>query len=1205
MSTTDLGTFKAQAPARAAAQRQVTALGALRAALAPLASLRLTVVLLFLSIVLVLAGTLAQVDYEIWYVVNSYFRTWWAWFELRIFFPRTWGISPEVGFPFLGGKAIGLALAVNLIAAHSLRFKMAARGGRLWLGWATIAIGAAITYAVVVSGANTAVESELSAGFTRGLWHALRASVGAIALTLAYVLALTRVTASKSAARWLWWIGAVTAALLAGLAVYLFMNPAAQLNASGLRILWQLAKATVASVVLGAGCWAVFGKRAGIVLLHGGIGLLMFTELYTAQNVVEARMTIPEGGTAYFADDIRSVELAFTDVADKDTDRSSVIPGSMLQAALESKQQIAHDDLPYDVQVVRWLPNARPRLLQPGEKGAATAGLGELYTADEVRVATGVNSEQGVDLPAAYVELFDKDDGKSRGVFLVSPIVKNEPLSVGGKNYELALRFKRIPKPYQVTLNKFKFDRYLGTNTAKNYESLVHFEAPEQNISRDVSISMNNPLRYGGDTLYQSSFDEKTEKSTVLQVVTNSGWMVPYVACMIVAAGMLVHFTQAIVRFIFRREDEARRVALAAAAGGGPIEVIPWSARWRRKEYFVPALIVLLAAGYSARKAAPVRETPLEMHLYEFGELPIAYGGRTQPIDALARNTLRLISGRATYEDARFVDDRQPAIRWFLDVVSRSPEFREHRVFRVEDLDVLQTLGLPQRPGEWRYSVEEIYKKPDELDRQVALLADMPEEQLNLMQQNFRKLFGALSRVRMLIAVFSQADVQGETREQVLASLQDVMAEIQRLRQGAPRAVPPATPEEPWRTLLDADLQNLVAGMGQKEGVSESPAAKDLLKILAAYAKGDAAGFNAALVDYQTQVDAAAAAERKYVDSHHASDLKLAERLDLDRINFEAYFNHFDPFMICFAFYIAAFVLAALAWFGWAPMLNRSANWLLWFTLAIHTFGLIGRIYISGRPPVTNLYSSAVFISWAGVLIALIYEAIYKLGIGNLLAAIIGFPTMVIAYQLTFDAGIEGDTFGVMQAVLDTNFWLATHVVCISLGYATTLLAGGLGLLQLAMGYIGGALAPDQRRQLSRMTYGTLCFAIFFSFIGTVLGGLWADDSWGRFWGWDPKENGALMIVLWNAIVLHARWGKMIGDRGLASLAVFGNIVVAWSWWGVNQLGVGLHSYGKTSGVTLALAIFDAAMIAVIIAAYAAPLLQRRAPSAATLPTDQ
>ena len=156
----------------------------------------------------------------------------------------------------------------------------------------------------------------------------------------------------------------------------------------------------------------------------------------------------------------------------------------------------------------------------------------------------------------------------------------------------------------------------------------------------------------------------------------------------------------------------------------------------------------------------------------------------------------------------------------------------------------------------------------------------------------------------------------------------------------------------------------------------------------------------------------------------------------------------------------------------------------------------------------------------------------------------------------------------VLQAVLDTQFWLATHVVCITLGYAATFVAGLLGIIYILRGVLhAGADAGDAATTLARMIYGTLCFAMFFSFVGTVLGGLWADDSWGRFWGWDPKENGALIIVLWNALVLHARWGGMVKDRGLAVLAVLGNIVTAWSWFGVNELGVGLHSYGFTEGV--------------------------------------
>jgi ABC-type transport system involved in cytochrome c biogenesis permease subunit len=141
------------------------------------------------------------------------------------------------------------------------------------------------------------------------------------------------------------------------------------------------------------------------------------------------------------------------------------------------------------------------------------------------------------------------------------------------------------------------------------------------------------------------------------------------------------------------------------------------------------------------------------------------------------------------------------------------------------------------------------------------------------------------------------------------------------------------------------------------------------------------------------------------------------------------------------------------------------------------------------------------------------------------------------------------------------------------MGYCATFVAGALGAFSLVLG-LPGVEQRELRKEVTRMTYGALCFAIFFSFIGTVLGGLWADDSWGRFWGWDPKENGALMIVIWNAIVLHARWGKMIGERGLAVLTVLGNIVVAWSYFGVNQMGVGLHAYGFTEGRTKWVAVF-------------------------------
>jgi hypothetical protein len=111
-----------------------------------------------------------------------------------------------------------------------------------------------------------------------------------------------------------------------------------------------------------------------------------------------------------------------------------------------------------------------------------------------------------------------------------------------------------------------------------------------------------------------------------------------------------------------------------------------------------------------------------------------------------------------------------------------------------------------------------------------------------------------------------------------------------------------------------------------------------------------------------------------------------------------------------------------------------------------------------------------------------------------------------------------------------------------------------------------------------------VCFALLLSFVGTVLGGIWADQSWGRFWGWDPKENGAALIVLITAIILHARWGGLIRERGIMVLAVFGNIVTAWSWFGTNMLGVGLHAYGFMDAAVFWLMAFVVSQLAIMAA---------------------
>jgi len=234
-----------------------------------------------------------------------------------------------------------------------------------------------------------------------------------------------------------------------------------------------------------------------------------------------------------------------------------------------------------------------------------------------------------------------------------------------------------------------------------------------------------------------------------------------------------------------------------------------------------------------------------------------------------------------------------------------------------------------------------------------------------------------------------------------------------------------------------------------------------------------------------------------------------------------------------------------------------------------HTFGVISRILIMGRPPVTNLYETFIFVGWVSVVFGILSEFVNRRGLGILIASVCGFILLLIAGKFS----TEGDTLRVMGAVLNSNFWLSTHVIAITTGYAGCCVAGVIGHIYL----IQALVKPRDTQQLDityKLIMGALGFGLMMSFLGTVLGGIWADQSWGRFWGWDPKENGALMIVLWCSIILHAKVADLIGPLGVAVSSALGIIVVAWAWFGVNLLSVGLHSYGFTSGVAANLIIY-------------------------------
>jgi ABC-type transport system involved in cytochrome c biogenesis permease subunit len=1174
-----------------------------RQVLAVFASLRLTVVLFALSIFLIFVGTLAQKDYGVWHVVDqTYFRVWFARVDFQVFerFVQIFTKGTESNwsgwFYFPGGNFIGLLLILNLAAAHSVRFKITAEGRRLAIGLAVILAGLVITYLVIQGGMNDTIESELSPAFCDLLWQFFRGSLAVITLAGAYAVMLLR-----NRMRTFEWGALLVVNVLVGiLTVWLLANPEARLDDSGLRILWQLIKGLGAGIVLYIGCLLVFRRRGGIVTLHGGIALMMLSQVVTGFQAQESLMTISEGASSNYSEDVRSSELAVIDRSHAGHDHVTVVPDSLLEENVDSTEPIEHAKLPFNIRMHRWMQNSNVRGAKPGDSNPATAGMGTGLVAEKIRPATGVGEDaEKVDYPAAYVELISKSTGDSLGTYLVWV---HEPLSeqaieVEGRTYDIALRFERIYHPFSIALKEFDYRHYTGTETAKSYSSLVVLKDPERNVDRESLIWMNNPLRYAGNTIYQSSFREfqdpntgqVVEQQTILQVVKNPSWMAPYVACMIVATGMLAHFGMILFRFLSRRAEEARIMELSGGlphtGNGRPNKAkrrfAPAASGWTTFAKWIPAIITLLFALYIVSKAWIPESKPGEMQIHEFGKLPLAYQGRVKPYDTLARNTLQIISSRQQVEvwngDGK-VTDGVPAIQWLLDAISGHPRAEDHQVFRIENLDVLDALGLERRPAFWRYSINEILKKPGELDRQVKLARATPADKRSLDQNKMLELSSKYSFYSLVSLSFRSPPVSTDADE-LWTSLEQSRNFIDQLRTGQmPYAVPPNEASTAWTPLVEAEFQAILKRLLNNEAPI-NPAILTLRRLLSAYALDKPQDFNKQLDEYRRVL-------ASYENSLQANRARLqqagvakSEILSRPKINFEVFFNHFSPFYYACALYLFAFVFGVLSWIGWAGPLRRSSMWLLWMTFALHTFALVARIYISGRPPVTNLYSTAIFIGWAAVLMALMFESIYRLNLGNIAAAVVGFLTLLVAHNLSLD----GDTFIVLQAVLDTQFWLATHVVTINLGYAATYVAGLWGALYILLAHVFPVLDDDSRHKLTRIMYGTLCFAILFSFVGTVLGGLWGDDSWGRFWGWDPKENGALMIVLWNALVLHARWGGMVKARGLASLAVAGNIITTWSYFGVNELNVGLHSYGASErNTSMWLLIFAATQLALI-----------------------
>lgn len=292
-------------------------------------------------------------------------------------------------------------------------------------------------------------------------------------------------------------------------------------------------------------------SKVGIHLTHLGIIMLLVGQLATDMLQVESRMTFTEGNAARFVEHHRVHELAFATDAGEGQEEVVAIP----EAMVARRGEIAAPKLPFQIRVKEFFDNAQIRQRAPMvDKGEppATQGAGVKATVEPLKKAKDMDTKN---LPAAVLEI--SAEGKSLGTWLVSPFLLPQTIEVAGKSYRVALRDERIYLPYALTLVKATHKKYAGSDLPKDFRSRVRIENPATHESREVEISMNNPLRYEGRAFfqYQMTKDEldRAPGQSVLQVVRNPSWLVPYIGCIVVAVGMLWQFLHHLVGFISKR----------------------------------------------------------------------------------------------------------------------------------------------------------------------------------------------------------------------------------------------------------------------------------------------------------------------------------------------------------------------------------------------------------------------------------------------------------------------------------------------------------------------------------------------------------------------------------------------------------------------------------------------------------------------------
>jgi len=565
-----------------------------------------------------------------------------------------------------------------------------------------------------------------------------------------------------------------------------------------------------------------------------------------------------------------------------------------------------------------------------------------------------------------------------------------------------------------------------------------------------------------------------------------------------------------------------------------------------------------------------------------FKKIPVLDNGRLKPLDTYARSLLTQFSGKDHYE-------KQEASAWLASLFFNPDSTLNDKIFLINNPDIAVALGMPVQVDR-RYTPSQLQKSYPMLAQLQQAATKIPEKERSLAENEILRIFEAINLYadlsRSFIFAYPQSDFTissqvtktklGLPLDQNQFSFIDIALKANQLDLKDPQqaqtagnlfrfsqdykelpfTVIPSGQDGKWLSPWDALNTNLSNEQTRQLLILWNNMANT-------YVQGNEVTFNMSAHLYLNIIR----------DLLSPEDLKK-----VDKFSLELFYQQNSPFTWSIMFYILTFIFFVISFTSSKP---------LWYNLGLvsviagfipHVLGLVMRIIIMARPPVSSLYETFIFVGLIAVFLGLMIEYYNRQWLGIVTAAISGAALLFIANKYS----AEGDTLKVLIAVLNSNFWLATHVTTITMGYAATCVGGLLGHIWLIQAVFG-----KDRQTLDKTyktTLGILGVALTLTFLGTNLGGIWADQSWGRFWGWDPKENGALMIVLWTALLFHAKVADMIGPLGLAVGAVVGMMVVMWAWFGVNLLSVGLHSYGFTSGVAtslIAYAVFEIIFISV------------------------